>query len=105
MPLESYLDQAVKKVCPIYGISFGNLDDKTTWRIDYDESATDAQKKSAEIIVNEFVWDATTQEIDRKNIRNDKYKDDLVMKQGYANYKISKPDASFSDYLDYLETI
>jgi hypothetical protein len=105
MSLQSYLDQAIKAVCPIHGISFGKLDDKTTWMINFDDSATAEQRSAAQVVMADFMWNETTQEIDRKAIRNEKYKNDLVMKQGYANYKLQKPDANFGDYLDYLESI
>jgi len=41
----------------------------------------------------------------RKEIRNEYYKNDLGMKKGYMDYKQEKPDATFSDYLDYIESI
>lgn len=105
MSLESYLDQAIKIVCPIDGVSFPNLSDKTTWKIHFTSDANEQQKIAAQTVMDNFIWDTNTQEIDRKNIRNDLYKNDLLMKKGYADYKLLKPDATFSDYLDYLESI
>lgn len=45
------LDTAIRAVCPILGVSVGDPADRTTWRVDYDPSATDAQKAAAEQVV------------------------------------------------------
>ena len=45
------IDQAIKAVCPIQGISFGRVDDKSTWIIVYDESATEEQRAVAEALL------------------------------------------------------
>lgn len=51
--LAAGLDAAVKAVCPIYGVSLGRLEDKSTWRIDFMEGATDEQKsKAAEVLAS-----------------------------------------------------
>lgn len=42
------IDNALKQVCPIQGVSYGRLNDKSTWIIAYHESATDAQKAAAD---------------------------------------------------------
>lgn len=42
-------------------------------------------------------------ESDRKQIRNDKYSDDLTLKATYSNEKKTNPSLKFSDYLDQLE--
>lgn len=48
------LSDAIAAVAPINGISIGNEDDKATWRIDFKEEATDAQKLAAENIISGF---------------------------------------------------
>jgi len=50
----SVLTQQVKAICPIYGISIGDKTDKSTWRIDFDPAATDAQKSAAKTVVQNF---------------------------------------------------
>jgi len=50
----SVLTQQVGAVCPIYGISIGVKTDKSTWRIDFDPAATDAQKAAAQTVVQNF---------------------------------------------------
>jgi hypothetical protein len=105
MAMQDYIHNMIKEVCPIDGISFGKLDDNSTWRIHFNEKATEEQKQKAKSMLNEFIWNDQHKENDRINQRNDKYKDDLLIKQGYINYKITKPDDSFSDYLNYLETL
>ena len=48
------LDQQIKAVCPIDGVSIGRKDDKTTWRIDFKSKATQAQKDAAQLVVDNF---------------------------------------------------
>jgi hypothetical protein len=105
MIMEAAVDIAIKEVCPIHGVSFGKLDDKKTWRIDFSNEATDEQKIEAQKILDGFNWDDQTKEKYRKYIRNIECKDNLTFKQGFADYLEKIPSASFSDYLDYLESI
>lgn len=42
-------------------------------------------------------------EVERKKLRNEKYKNDLILKASYSDYKKSNPKATFSDFLDFLE--
>ena len=39
---------------PIHGVSIGRVDDKESWRIDFKEEATPAQKAQAQQILNDF---------------------------------------------------
>lgn len=39
--------EAVEKLAPITGVSVGKIDDKTTWRIDFAEEATEEEKQAA----------------------------------------------------------
>lgn len=48
------LTKAVHAVCPIVGVSIGSVGDKGTWRIDFDPTATDAQKAAAQAALNAF---------------------------------------------------
>lgn len=43
---------------PIAGVSFGRVDDRTTWRIDYKPEATQPQKDQAEAF--KLTYDAAT---------------------------------------------
>ena len=45
------IDQAIKAVCPILGIAFRDLDDKSTWVINYADHATDAEKQAADALL------------------------------------------------------
>lgn len=105
MSLQVYLDQAIKAVCPIHGVSFGKLDDKSTWRINFANEATDKQKAEAQKIIDDFVWDDNKKEKYRKIERDEKYKDDLLMRKAFKEYQDTFPQTSFSDFLDYLESI
>lgn len=52
------LDRAIRSICPIDGVSIGNSQDKSTWRIDFADSATAAQRALARAVLNEFNWRA-----------------------------------------------
>ena len=43
---------AVAAVCPIHGVSIGRKDDKGTWRIDFQASATDEQRQAAMLAIS-----------------------------------------------------
>lgn len=103
MTIQSYIDCEIKRVCPIIGVRFGNLSDKTTWAIQYDDSATPEQIASAEAFLSAFIWDAEIQEIDRKNERDAKYINAPIYKKGYRDYLLLNPNASFGEYMDFLE--
>ncbi len=55
------LDNAIKAVCPIDGISIGRKDNKATWRIDFKDEATPEQRTAAQAVMDAFVWDEKQQ--------------------------------------------
>jgi len=103
MSLQSYLDSQLKLICPILGVSFGNLDDKSTWVIQFSDSCTQEQMAAAQSFLDSFAWDEATQEIDRKIERDACYINAPIYKKGYRDYLISNPDSTFCDYMDSLE--
>ena len=48
------LDQQIKAVCPTHGVSVGRKEDKSTWRIDFKDEATQAEKDAAQLVVDNF---------------------------------------------------
>lgn len=54
VPISSILHQQIAAVCPIDGISIGDPNDKTTWRLDFTKDATTSQKKAAQNIIDAF---------------------------------------------------
>lgn len=54
MSLQQKATTAVAAVCPIHGISFGKLDDKATWRINFKDEATADQRAAAEAALKIF---------------------------------------------------
>jgi len=60
--ISALIDQAVRAVCPIYGIGIGRLDDKATWRIDFVEAATNPQRTAAAAVVAGFDVGAAQQQ-------------------------------------------
>jgi hypothetical protein len=54
MNILQVLNDRIISVCPIDGVSIGNWNDKSTWRISFAKDVTDAQKTSANIILRNF---------------------------------------------------
>ncbi len=54
MSAASILQTQVIAVCPITGVSVGDVADRTTWRVDYDPSATQPQRDAAANVVATF---------------------------------------------------
>jgi hypothetical protein len=48
------LTEQISLVAPILGVSIGSKNDKTTWRIDFAENATQAQREAAKAIIDNF---------------------------------------------------
>ena len=48
------LDNAIKIVCPIHGVSIGRRDDKATWRINFKDEATEQQRLAARAVLDAF---------------------------------------------------
>ena len=105
MTMEWSLHEKVLAVCPIIGISFGKIEDKSTWIIHYDINVSDDQKIAAKKVLDSFIWDDAAKEYDRKSVRDIKYSNDLSCVSSYSQYIINNPKTTFSQYLDYLETI
>jgi hypothetical protein len=66
------LHAKIAVVAPIAGISFGRFDDKSTWRIDFDPRATDAQRKAAQSVI--VFFDVVKEQglLEREEVRNQK---------------------------------
>lgn len=100
MKMQVAIDQAIKAVCPIHGISFVNVDDKTTWLIDFKDEATNVQKELAQKLINDFVWDDVTQQkYDQDKLKNE-YKDDLLAKTLYKVWLKDNTGKTFDDFLN-----
>ena len=63
---------AVAAVCPIHGVSIGRKADKTTWRIDFADDATEQQKLEARLVKDNFDLVAKIAEEDAKRQRSAK---------------------------------
>lgn len=48
------LDEALKAVAPVVGVSVGRWDDKRTWRVDFAEGATQDERDAAAAVVAGF---------------------------------------------------
>lgn len=54
MTFTSRLSDAINSVCPIHGVSVGRKSDKSTWRIDFKNEATTAQREAALAVLANF---------------------------------------------------
>jgi hypothetical protein len=66
------LHAKVAAVAPIVGVSVGSVDDKATWRIDFDPKATDAQRKAAQAVIDAFDVAAEQSQLEVKEVRDQK---------------------------------
>lgn len=71
------LDVKIKKVAPIDGVSIGQIDNKSTWRIDFKPEATPAQRRAAQGVVNGFDITVEQQKIKDKSDTKRALKDTL----------------------------
>lgn len=101
--MELYIDGEIRKVCPIDGISFGDIEDRQTWTIHFTDDATPEQKKAACECLDKIEWNENTQEAYRKCTRDRDYCDKLLYCNEYLQYKANNPALTFSEFLDYLE--
>lgn len=54
MSIVEALHEKVAAICPIIGVSIVDMSDKKTWRIDFNEVSTAAQRKAAINVVAAF---------------------------------------------------
>jgi len=66
------LHAKVAAVAPIVGVSFGHVDDKSTWRIDFDPQATDAQRKAVNAVLAAFDVAEEQGQLEAKEVRDQK---------------------------------
>lgn len=66
MTMAASLDKSIQPVCPIYGVSIGKMADKSTWRIQFMESATPSQKLAAQAVLAAFDPNAAEPETQKK---------------------------------------
>ena len=53
-PIEQ-LDEQLKAVCQIHGVSIGRWNDRATWRINFKDEATKAERAAAQKVLQSFV--------------------------------------------------
>ena len=62
MTLIEKLHTALAQKAPIHGVSLGRKNDKATWRIDFKDEATEAQRVAAATVLAAFDLDAAIAE-------------------------------------------
>lgn len=108
MLLQEYVDQNIQKIAPIHGVSFGNLDDIKSWRIDFKNEATDKQKSNAQAYIDNFKWDTQTQADAARLDQIEETKEmanQPLFKFAYQQYKTLNPLSTQQDFIDYLKTL
>ena len=105
MILQAEIQQRIDAVCPNEGMSFGKLEDKSTWEIHFDEKATEEQKAKAKEVLDSFEWNEDDKKEAELNDLVEKHKDDLLYRKAYKEYKECNPIATFKDFIRYLKTI
>jgi hypothetical protein len=66
----STLHQNIEQVCPIYSVSIGDKNDKSTWKIDFKPEANNGQKTAANSVLQAFDFNQT--DINSKRQKSDK---------------------------------
>ena len=105
MAFQDYLDQQIKKVCPIHGISFDDLNDKKSWKIHFKDEADENQKIKAQKVIDEFVWNDEIEKREARKKMIEENKNNLHMKAQYIMWKKENPNKTFEDFIDYVEAI
>lgn len=72
------LDEKIKAVAPIDGIGVGRFEDKSTWRIDFKDEATQTERVAAQAVVDGFDVAAEEQKIKDKTLSDKAKKDTLL---------------------------
>lgn len=102
--LPNYVDQELRKICPIDGVVIHNRQDRSTWRVFYKAEATQEQKDAAQDFINNLVFDEQKKQEQIKKIRNDNASKNLSLRGCFRIEKRLNPALTFSDYLDQLES-
>lgn len=63
------IDQAIRTVCPILGIAFRRLDDKSTWIINYADDSTPEQRAAADAMLQTLELRDVVPQPDRVEMR------------------------------------
>ena len=72
MKTPSEITDAIRQVCPIDGVSFGDISNKATWQVAYSAHATEAQRTAAQNGIAEIDLNALTEQQARQiTIKND----------------------------------
>ena len=65
------LDQQLKAICPIDGVSIGRWDDPQTWQISFKPTATPGQRAAAQAALQRFDPSTVPPPIDRNTRKAD----------------------------------
>lgn len=103
--LEDILDQEIKKVCPIDGISFGDVNDRSTWKIHPTAQATPEQITAAQAALDSFTYTPELQATYDKTYRDRAAKSDLGIMANFNTALIANPSLTLTQYLDSLEVL
>jgi hypothetical protein len=54
--IQFQVQKAVDDVCPNDGVSFPDIDDKTTWRVSFKSESTAQQRTNAQAAIDAFIY-------------------------------------------------
>lgn len=89
------LDDALRAVCPIHGVSIGRRDDKTTWRIDFTSEATLAQRVSAQAVVDAFDAVAVAASIESQRLDKEALASSARLNTAFENLRTEAEISAF----------
>lgn len=87
--LAGILHAKVAAVASIVGVSLGRVDDKSTWRIDFDPRATDAERRAAQSVIVFFDVIKEKGRAEREEVRDQKIAGlaDILIAKGIISEK------------------
>ncbi len=112
--MATYFDKILYLYPTIQGVMYWQTQyDGTPWENSYDGIVwenTEIEKPSKETLdaLDDAVVDAelnARKEVTRKSQRNEQYSGDITVLSNFDSYKVSHPESTFSEYLDYLESL
>lgn len=87
------LDQAIRVVCPIVGVSIGDASDKRTWRLDFATEASVEQQAAAKAVLEAFDPAKLPWRVSKKAIRERLYVAGKLKAANDALYAATDDDA------------
>lgn len=106
----SRLNELISSIAPIHGVSIGRWDDRTSWRIDFKNEATELERSAALSSLNNFdQHDTVADEMFEKDMRIDAL--DIATLQVVFNHENriraleNRPTVSLSQFKNAIKSL